>query len=58
MEQAAPNFNMFILILVVLFIISFVLALKSAKNVNEKPAIKDVKRSLDKDRVIFHSRSS
>ena len=46
---------MFLTIVIILFIISFLLALKSLKTVNEKPEIKDVKKSLDKNRVIFHS---
>lgn len=49
---------MFIFIVLALFIVSFVLALRSIKTVNEKPGIKDVKKSLDKNRVIFHSHSS
>jgi hypothetical protein len=49
---------MFIFAVIVIFIIAFVLALKSLKTLNEKPGIKAVKRSLDKDRVIYHSRSS
>lgn len=49
---------MFIQIVVVLLIISFLWALKSVKTVNEKPEVKDVKKSLDKNRVIFHSHSS
>lgn len=57
-EGIVQNFNMFIQIVVVLFIISFFWALKSVKTVNEKPEVKDVKKSLDKNRVIFHSHSS
>lgn len=49
---------MFIQIVLVLFIISFLMALKSLRTVNEKPGIKHIKKSLDKDRVIFHSQSS
>lgn len=49
---------MFILITVILFIISFILALRSLRTVNEKPGIGAVKKSLDKDRVIFHAHSS
>ena len=58
MRWQALNFNMFLIVIIILLIISFVLALKSMKGLNEKPGIKTVKRSLDKDRVIFHSRSS
>lgn len=49
---------MFIQIVAILFIISFLLALRSLKSVNEKPEVEDVKKSLDKNRVIFHSHSS
>lgn len=49
---------MFIKIVIVLFIISFLMALRSLKTVNEKPGTGHVKKSLDKDRVIFHSHSS
>lgn len=49
---------MFIQIVILLFIISFLLALRSLKFVNEKPEVGDVKKSLDKNRVIFHSHSS
>jgi hypothetical protein len=48
---------MFIDITIILLIVSFVLAVKSARKLNDKPSIKDVKRSLDKDRVIYHSSS-
>lgn len=48
---------MFINITIILFLISFVLAVKSARKLNEKPSVKNVKRSLDKDRVIYHSSS-
>lgn len=34
------------------------MALRSLRTVNEKPGIKEVKKSLDKDRIIFHSQSS
>lgn len=49
---------MFIQIVAVLFLISFLMALRALKNVNEKPKIKEVKKSLDKNRIIFHSKSS
>jgi hypothetical protein len=49
---------MFIAIIIVILLISFVLALKSLRSLNEKPGIKEVKKSLDKDRVIYHSRAS
>ena len=49
---------MFIIIVLILLIVSFLLALRSVKTVNEKPEVKDVKKSLDKDRIIYHSQSS
>lgn len=49
---------MFIIIVLILLIVSFILALRSVKTVNEKPEVKDVKKSLDKDRIIYHSQSS
>ena len=49
---------MFLQVVFVLFIISFLLALKSLGSVNEKPKVEDVKKNLDKNRVIFHSQSS
>lgn len=49
---------MFIIIVLILLLISFLLSLKSLKTLNEKPGIKDIKKSLDKHRVIFHSHSS
>lgn len=49
---------MFIQITLGLFLISFLMALRSLRTVNEKPGIKDVKKSLDKNRIIYHSQSS
>jgi len=49
---------MFTAIVVTLLAISFLLSLRSLKNVNEKPEVKDVKKSLDKHRIIYHSQSS
>jgi hypothetical protein len=49
---------MFWLIVALLLVVSFLLALKSLKTLNEKPKIGFVKKSLDKDRVIYHSRAS
>ena len=49
---------MFLIIVLILFIISFFLAFRSLKTLNEKPEIKDVKKSLDKNRIIFHGHSS
>lgn len=46
---------MFLAIVIILFIVSFLLALKSLRTVNEKPEVKDVKKSLDKNKVIFQS---
>jgi hypothetical protein len=43
---------------IVLFIISFILALRASRRLMEKPSIKDVKKSLDKHRVIFRGHSS
>jgi hypothetical protein len=48
---------MFILITIGLFIISFILAVKSARKINEKPSVRNVKKGLDKSRVIYHSSS-
>lgn len=49
---------MFIAISIFILIISFLLSFKSLKTINEKPEIKEVKKSLDKDRIIYQSRSS
>lgn len=49
---------MFLMAVTIIFILSFVLAVYSLKSLNEKPPIKDVKRSLDKHRIIFHGHSS
>ncbi|MGA2911550.1 MAG: hypothetical protein ABSE17_02840 [Candidatus Levyibacteriota bacterium] len=49
---------MFWLIVLVLFIVSFLLALKSLQTLNEEPKIGFVKKSLDKSRIIYHSRTS
>ena len=49
---------MIIVIVLVILLISFLLALYSLKNLNEKPGIKDVKKSLDKERVIYRGYSS
>jgi len=49
---------MFITISIFLLIISFLFALRSLKTYNAKPNIKDVKKSLDKDRIILQSHSS
>jgi hypothetical protein len=49
---------MFIPIVLILLLVSFILALSSAAKVNEKPEVKDVKKSLDKSRVIFHDHTS
>jgi Na+/H+ antiporter NhaC len=46
---------MFWIIVLLLFIISFLLALKSLGTLNEKPKIGLVKKSLDKNRIIYHS---
>lgn len=49
---------MFISITIFILIISFLLSLKSLKTINEKPEVKHVKKSLDKDKIIFQSHSS
>ena len=49
---------MFIIAIIVLLITAFILALWSLKNLNQKPGIKAIKKSLDKNRVVFHSRAS
>lgn len=46
---------MFVNILIFLFIISFLMAIRSARKLNEKPSVKSVKRSADKDKIIAHS---
>jgi hypothetical protein len=56
--QKALSFNMFIFAIFILLIISFILALGSLKSINKKPGIKEIKKSLDKDRIIYHSRVS
>lgn len=48
---------MFINITLFLFIISFILALKSARKINEKPSVKNVKKGLDKSKIIYNSSS-
>ncbi|MEK7551304.1 MAG: hypothetical protein AAB532_01780 [Patescibacteria group bacterium] len=49
---------MIIVVTLVILLISFILALFSLKSLNEKPGIKDVKKSLDKERVIYRGHSS
>lgn len=49
---------MFIFIVIILFVISFLLSLRSLKTFNEKPEIGDIKKSLDKDKIVFQSHSS
>jgi len=49
---------MIIAIILVILLISFILALYSLKSLNEKPGIKEVKKSLDKERVIYRGHSS
>jgi len=46
---------MFLAAIIIIFLISFLLALRSLKSLNEKPKIGHVKKSLDKERVIYHS---
>ena len=49
---------MFWLIVLLLFVGSFLLALKSLMSLNEEPKIGYVKKSLDKSKIIYHSRTS
>lgn len=49
---------MIVVIALIILFISFILALFSLKSLNEKPGIKDVKKSLDKERVIYRGHSS
>ncbi len=49
---------MIIPIILTILLISFILALYSLKSLNEKPGIKEVKKSLDKERVIYRGHSS
>jgi hypothetical protein len=49
---------LFFIVTAVIFLISFLLALRSLKSLNEKPKMGDVKKSLDKHRIIYHSHSS
>jgi hypothetical protein len=49
---------MFLSVVIVLFIISFFLALRALRSLGEKPKIESVKRSLDKSKIIYHSRTS
>lgn len=44
---------MFLQIIIVLVVISILLAVRSLTKINEKPGIKEVKKSLDKSRIIF-----
>ncbi len=46
---------MFFVAIIIIFIISFLLALRSLKGLNEKPKMGYVKKSLDKHRVIYQS---
>ncbi len=48
---------MFFYITLLLIIISFLGALKSARKINEKPLVKNVKKGLDKSKIIYHSSS-
>jgi len=49
---------MIIPIILTILLISFILALYSLKSLNEKPGIKEIKKSLDKERVIYRGHSS
>lgn len=48
---------MFLDITVLLLAFSFLLAIRSARKLNEKPSVKNVKRGLDKSKIISHSSS-
>lgn len=49
---------MFLAIVFLLIIISFLMALRALRSLNENPKMGHVKKSLDKNRVIYHSRTS
>lgn len=49
---------MIIVIILVILSLSFFLALYSLKSLNEKPGVKEIKKSLDKERVIYRGHSS
>jgi hypothetical protein len=49
---------MFWLIILLILVVSFLLALWSLKTLNEEPKIGLVKKSLDKSKIIYHSRTS
>lgn len=49
---------LFFAVLVLLLIVSILLAMRSLKKINERPQIEEVKKSLDKHRIIFHGHSS
>ncbi len=46
---------MFFIVVAIIFLLSFVLALRSLKSLNDKPKMGHVKKSLDKHRVIYQS---
>lgn len=49
---------MFLFAVAIILIISFLLSFRSLKTFDEKPEVGEVKKSLDKHRVIFKSHSS
>ena len=52
------NFNMFLTAIIIILAVSFLLSLGSLKSLDEKPKTTEVKKSLDKHRVIFQGHSS
>ena len=44
---------MFLQIVIILALVSIFLAVRSLRKVDEKPEVKEVKRSLDKSRIVF-----
>lgn len=49
---------MFIFAVILIFIVSFILALRSVKTIGDKPKVTEVKKSIDKDRIVFQTHSS
>jgi hypothetical protein len=49
---------MFYFSVVIIFLVSFLLSLRSLKTINEKPKVSDVKKSRDKTKIIEESYSS
>lgn len=49
---------MFYIIVSIIFILSFLLALKSLRTLHENPKVSDVKKSMDKSKIIQTHSSS